>query len=91
MGLGDFFKDVANYAADKYNEKQDEIEEIADRLQYRDERQLFEIVYRHTKPGSMHPFNSEGMAARKVLHDNLGYEYEEINEIIREKYRASRR
>lgn len=91
MGLGDFFKGVANYATEKYNDKMDEVNELADRMQYKSENELFNIVYRYTKPGSMHPFNSEGMAARKVLHDNMGYEYEDINDTLKEMYRHGRR
>lgn len=90
MGLRDFFKDIENYATEKYNDKINELSEYVDEMQYKDEHELFEIVYRYTKPGSVHPFNSEGMAARKVLHD-MGYGYEEISEKIRQMHKERRR
>lgn len=87
MGFGDFFKSLGNYAMEKYNDKVEEVDKLTYKMQYTNERHLFEIVYKHTKPGSMHPLNSEAMAARKILHDNWGYEYDEISERVREMYR----
>ena len=89
MGFMDFLNDVGNATVEKYREKTDEINKYVDRMQYGSERELFEIAYRRFTPGN--PFNSEGMAARKVLHDNMGYDYDEIQERISEMYRERRR
>lgn len=91
MGLGDLLKKVGDSAIEKYNDKQNEVQDEMRNLKYEDNERLFEILYRSLKSASsMKLFSSESMAARKTLI-NRGYSGEEIDNKVKQMYRQRNR